>query len=77
MSETKGPLSAFMVEAVPVERWKLYLLRFLLLLVVLPAIAAIFELTKTTVVRVIVEGFLLALTLSVATLWAERSKTND
>jgi hypothetical protein len=76
MSEAKGRLSSFMVEGIPVERWKLYLLRFLLLFL-LPAVAAAFELSKITAVRVIVEGFLFALTMSAVTLWTERLKISD
>ena len=66
MTVASGRFTSFMVEGIPVQRWKLYLLRFLLLFFALPAVAALFELPKGAVIRVIVEGFLTALTLSAA-----------
>jgi hypothetical protein len=66
-----------MAEDIPVERWKLYLHRFLLVFFVMPAVAAAFELPRTTVIRVTAEGLVMALVISGATLWAERSKTGD
>jgi len=65
-------IRAFMAEGVCVERWKQYLLRFLLLLFAAPATAAVFELPRKSLIRVFVEGTALAVTMTLAYLWAER-----
>jgi len=79
MAHAPDNSGSFMVEGVLVERWKLYLLRFLLVLLIMPTTAAVFELPKGTVIRLIVEGFLTALTISAVFWWADRQgpTTND
>jgi hypothetical protein len=72
MADTSTSIKAFMVEGVCVERWKQYLLRFLLLLFAMPAIAALSELPGKSVIRLIVEGLSTAVTLSVAYWLVER-----
>jgi hypothetical protein len=63
-----------MAEGVPIERWKLYLHRFLLCFTIAPVMAAAFELPRRTVVRVFTEGMLFALTISVVSWWMERRR---
>ncbi len=65
MAEAAGNPTSFMVETIPIQRWRLYVLRFIIFFAIPPVMAAVFELPKATVVRMLVEGILLALTMSV------------
>ena len=61
----------FFVERIPVERWKLYLLRYLLFFLVPLTVAAVFELRHETVIRDLAEGGLLAAAMSFLSVWME------
>ncbi len=77
MVGTSNRFTSFVVQGVPVERWRLYLMRFLLLFSVLPAVAAVFELPRAMAIRVVVsEGAVIALIMCGGSLVAERLK-ND
>ncbi|MGB8064208.1 MAG: hypothetical protein WCF26_20135 [Candidatus Sulfotelmatobacter sp.] len=68
--------TSFMMESIPVQRWRLYVLRFLLLFGIPSVVAAVFELPRATEVRMLVEGFALALAMSVVSGWMERRPTD-
>ena len=68
---------SFMAGYIPVKVWRMYLLRFTLFLMIPPTVGAMFELPKSMIVRVIVDGMLLALTMSAILGFRERLTTND
>jgi len=77
MTEASTKLRPFLAECVRVERWKLYTIRFFLLFSILPTMAALFELPRISVVRVIVEGLAFAVVLTVVYWWAERQSLGE
>jgi hypothetical protein len=72
MTEASTNMKPFMAQGILVERWKQYVVRFVLFLFIPPTMAALFELPGRSVIRVIAEGLALAVTMSFLYWWADR-----
>jgi hypothetical protein len=65
------------MECVRIERWKLYTIRFFLLFLIPPTMAALFELPRTSVVRLFTEGLAVALALTLIYWLVERQSLGE
>jgi uncharacterized membrane protein len=77
MIERTASMKSFMAERLPIERWRVYVIRFIFFLSAATAVTAASELPQGRLLRAILLGIGFALVMSGAFWWFELRMAND